>query len=307
MNHDTVIDEKLYGTDLFGESMRPTASGVVAKRFGAVPFTVLDTRQGEWQARKRAWTRTGIDSKLGRDAVAYSVDSSMYRYWPLDTHASIFDPVLCELSYSWFTRHGASIVDPFAGGSVRGIVAGAMGRRYWGSDLSARQIEANRLQAMDLGVDAEWVHGDSLETLADAPAADFLFSCPPYGDLEVYSDDPADLSTMEYHTFVANYKRIIRRACKVLRPDRFACFVVANYRDKKGHLRDFVGDTVRAFTEQGLHYYNEAVLVTAVGSAAMRVTKQFEASRKLCKTHQNVLVFVKGYAKKASRWASGER
>jgi hypothetical protein len=52
--------------------------------------------------------------------------------------------------------------------------------------------------------------------------------------------------------------------------------------------------------EAGCGYYNEAVLVTSVGSASMRVTKQFNAGRKLCKTHQNVLVFVKGDWRKAA-------
>lgn len=32
----------------------------------------------------------------------------------------------------------------------------------------------------------------------------------------------------------------------------------------------------------------------------MRATKMFQASRKVCKTHQNVLVFVKGDGKKAT-------
>jgi hypothetical protein len=40
--------------------------------------------------------------------------------------------------------------------------------------------------------------------------------------------------------------------------------------------------------------YNEIILVTAVGSLPIRITKQFEASRKIGKTHQNVLVFCKG-------------
>lgn len=35
---------------------------------------------------------------------------------------SIFDPVLCELAYRWFSPVGGLILDPFAGGSVRGIV-----------------------------------------------------------------------------------------------------------------------------------------------------------------------------------------
>ena len=60
---------------------------------------------------------------------------------------SIFDPVLCELAYRWFCPPGGHVLDPFAGGSVRGIVAAKLGRKYVGIDLSARQIEANMEQA----------------------------------------------------------------------------------------------------------------------------------------------------------------
>jgi hypothetical protein len=43
-----------------------------------------------------------------------------------------------------------------------------------------------------------------------------------------------------------------------------------------------------------------------VGTAAMRVTKQFQSGRKLAKTHQNVLVFCKGdWKKAAARCADG--
>ena len=45
---------------------------------------------------------------------------------------SIFDPVLCELAYRWYCPPGGVILDPFAGGSVRGIVASKLGRRYVG-------------------------------------------------------------------------------------------------------------------------------------------------------------------------------
>jgi hypothetical protein len=39
------------------------------------------------------------------------------------------------------------------------------------------------------------VIGDSrdITVLVETIAADFVFSCPPYADLEVYSDDPRDL------------------------------------------------------------------------------------------------------------------
>ena len=86
-----------------------------------------------------------------------------------------------------------------------------------------------------------------------------------------------------------------------MKPDRFACFVVGDFRDKQGNYNNFVAHTVNAFREAGLHYYNEAILVTAVGSLPIRVGKQFNASRKLGKTHQNVLVFVKGDGKRAAQ------
>ncbi len=44
-----------------------------------------------------------------------------------------------------------------------------------------------------------------------------------------------------------------------------------------------------------------AILVTAAGSLPIRAGKQFRAGRKLGKTHQNVLTFVKGDPKRAAQ------
>lgn len=414
------------------------------------------------------------------------------------TGTSIFDPVLCELVYRWFCPPGGLVLDPFAGGSVRGIVAAKLGRRYVGIDLRAEQVAANREQweqmrhyqtddemvevkisakmarlrfhgcepdyiknvchasccdsktsktgtmitihpseqasiehlggvveggllqprkgerkcpfkttdhlcglhigpnkpfgciaspftlnrhntlivrnrykllkcyedgprlpayvafrsslnmifGMDEaaricahldegggdivanimpeihaklvendgikhgiagGSDPIWLEGDSrdLEQLYRDASADLIFSCPPYADLEVYSDDPRDLSTLDYETFRADYGSIIGKACAALKPDRFACFVVGDVRDKRGFYHGFPWHTVEAFQAAGLKLYNEAVLVTAVGSLPVRVGKQFESARKLGKTHQNVLIFCKGSPKAASE-ALGE-
>lgn len=300
------MSAQLYGVDLFGESAAPKPQGPVAERFLFSPFTVLDAKAGDWLERKRAWLATGIASELGRSAKTYNIHE-----WQESVNGaaaaqgdgtSVFDPVLCELAYRWFCPPRGQVVDPFAGGSVRGIVAAQLGLRYWGCDLRGEQIAANRVQADVIcgGIKPAWVCGDSMETLAQAPEADLVFSCPPYGDLEVYSDNPADLSGMEWHTFVAAYKRIIMRAVARLKDDRFACFIVGDFRDPKGFYRDFVSTTIRAFEECGARLYNEAILATPVGSACMRVTKQFTASRKMAKTHQNVLVFCKGDPRKAA-------
>ena len=218
---------------------------------------------------------------------------------------SIFDPVLCELSYRWFCPAGGSILDPFAGGSVRGIVAAQLGFTYTGIDLSARQIAANEAQAETIcgELKPRWIVGDSQNVATLAPGAyDFVFSCPPYGDLEVYSEDAADLSTMAHAEFVAAYRRIIAAAVGMLAPDRFACFVVGDFRDGKGFYRNFVADTIAAFQDAGATLYNEAILVTSVGSLPIRVGRQFEAGRKLGKTHQNILVFFKGDPKAIKAW-----
>ena len=168
--------------------------------------------------------------------------------------------------------------------------------------MRGEQIEANQRNALEILQDSEkypvWYVGDSLniDSILGGNEADMIFSCPPYADLEVYSDDPADLSTMDYPEFLNVYKEIIRKSCSLLKNDRFAVFVVGEVRDKNGLYRSFVPDST-AFKEAGLYYYNEMILVTMVASLAMRAGKQFNNSRKIGKQHQNVLVFYKGDVK----------
>jgi len=211
---------------------------------------------------------------------------------------SIFDPVLCELIYRWFTPPGGHVLDPFAGGSVRGIVAALTGFQYTGVDLRPEQIAANVVQGDQIVEDGpapRWIAGDSQDIAAIAPGRyDLIFSCPPYFDLERYSDDPRDISTMDYEGFLKTYRGIVAASVGMLKPDRFACFVVGDIRDRRGFYRNFVGDTIEAFQDAGAILYNEAVLITSVGSLPIRVNKQFQGYRKLGKTHQNVLVFYTG-------------
>ena len=220
---------------------------------------------------------------------------------------SIFDPVLCEIAYRWFSPVGGLVLDPFAGGSVRGIVASKLGRQYIGHELRAEQVTANQLQGNELCIDdampPAWICGDSrnIDKTCHDVNADMVFSCPPYADLEVYSDNPQDLSTLGYSEFIEAYREIIKKSCERLKDDAFACFVVGEVRDKKGNYYNFVGDTIHAFIDAGLSYYNEMILITACGSLPIRAGRQFSAARKIGKTHQNILVFVKGDGKKAAQ------
>ena len=208
------------------------------------------------------------------------------------------------------------MVDPFAGGSVRGIVASCLGRRYWGCELRGEQVEANNQQRAALrdtirgmapaAAAPVWVQGDSTTKLADSPEADMLFTCPPYGNLEIYSEDPADISNKPTGAFLDAYGAILQAAADRLRDDRFAVIVVGNYRDKasKGTpLIDLVGHTNRLCEAAGLRFYNDIIIVNSVGTGAMRTNTNFvRGSRKVVKTHQNVLVYVKGDERRAADW-----
>jgi hypothetical protein len=332
--------------NLWGETATDDKRPSLADRFIVPPFTVLNAREGFWQTRKRAWISVGIQSEIGRGANDLSSPSCgiasgsgnagamrmdckrketaslkggltfSTSFGPYDSRkgsdieagTSIFDPVLCELAYRWFCPQWGTILDPFAGGSVRGIVAALLCRGYVGVDLRAEQVEANEAQWAEIGKanpqapNPHWIRGDSRNVATLCPQqVDFVFSCPPYFDLEKYSDDPKDLSASgTYDAFIEAYRAIIKAAADRLRMDRFAAFVVGDIRDKRGNYRNFVSDTIAAFRDAGMALYNEAILVTSVGSLPIRVGKQFDCSRKLGKTHQNVLVFVKGDARKAT-------
>lgn len=302
-----------------GEPGEPTIG--LADRFVIPPFSVLNAREGWWQDRKRHWLSLGIRSEEGRQntddggGTTYArkmtrkptTDPVSAKIMEAGNGTSIFDPVLCELAYRWFSPIDGVVLDPFAGGSVRGVVAARLQRRYVGCELREEQVDANVQQAAEINAsDAHtptWRLGDSiaLDDLAGDVDADFIFSCPPYAHLEAYSKLPGDLSNMKLDAFLDAYRTIIAKACDRLKPDRFACFVVGEVRDKKtGAYCNFVGETVEAFRAAGLQFYNEAILVTALGSLAVRTGQQFEQSRKLGKAHQNVLVFVKGDPRKAA-------
>lgn len=509
---------------------RDAARRSLMDRFLVPPFSILDQRQGYWQDRRRAWFALGIRSEMGRgnETVGYGEDDEWA--WRGGTRrdselrsnvtgapdapewmspelaliapgTSIFDPVLCEIAYRWFSPPGGRVLDPFAGGSVRGITAAYLGRDYVGVDLSSAQVDANRAQAkvileapaaerpatvkisaafarqefagcspdyirdvcharccdapssptgtkitihpteepriIALGVavedgmlqprdgervcpfksaethlcalheseekpfgcvaspftlnrngtlivrnryrqlkcykdgdripayrafsaslelifgpeeaaritahldagggdmeatipeasrtilldndqlkrggavagspsepgSASWIVGDSIEVIPKMTEEpfDLLFTCPPYYDLEQYSDDPADLSNAAtYEEFAAAYALIIEASVERLAPDSFAVIVISDIRDPRGMYRPLVADTIAAFAAAGAELYNEAVLINMASSLPVRAARQFMASRKLGRTHQEVLVFVKGDPRVAS-------
>lgn len=263
------------------------------------PISVLDVKQKYWKKRRSEWLELGIQSELGRDENLLKLSELMQRK---QKSTSIFDPVLCEIMYHWFTKEGDSIIDPFAGGSVRGIVASHMQRKYTGIDIRQEQIDHNISQANELCSNSipTWIKASGA-TAELSNSFDFLFTCPPYYNLEKYSDDKFDLSNMSPENFEIIYESILHYHLSLLENNRFAAIVVGDVRDKDGNYYKFPAKTVDIFERAGLKYYNDLILLQEPATAAMRSFNYMNSTRKIAKAHQNVLVFVKGDPVKATQ------
>lgn len=309
--------------------------GSLNERFVVPPFSILDTRKGYWQARKKLWrdiigdmgdsrndtlitsleikykdlylktkkhrAELGISFREYLDKYVSEEEKEREAKKTLGAGVSLFDPVLSEIICKWFTpSQGAKIFDCFAGDTQKGLVFGYCGYPFTGVELRQEQVDVNNrvLEGRDLPVAYICDDGRNVAKHFAPESQDLLFSCPPYFDLEVYSDLPNDASNQgSYEDFIGILRNAFTAALGCLKDDRFAVIVVGDVRNKKtGCYYDFCGDIKRIFRDNGAELYNEIILVETGASTALRAGRYME-SRKVAKMHQNILVFYKGNTK----------
>lgn len=276
-------------------------AGNLLLRFTVPPFSVLDARQGYWQDRKKAWLeKTGNLSETRDGEFGKFSGGGSNLTDTINGGTSNFDPVLAEVMYKWFCPPAGHILDPFGGEQTKGVVAGELGYKYTACEIREEQCALNRKKT-SMYNNVRYICGDSnqIGQHIKERGFDMLLTSPPYYDLEVYSkEDMSALGT--YEEFMAQYKNIFRQCYEMLADDTFAVVKVGEIRDKAtGVYRSFVPGTIEALTDIGFNYYNELVLVTAVGTAPIRANRSMN-NRKVVKLHQNVLVFYKGDPKNIS-------
>lgn len=269
---------------------------------GIWPWSVLDQTSQAWRARKTWWDERNPDDltpRAGRGAMI-----STGRHGRTSGGVSRFDPVLAELLTTWYSPPGGTILDPLAGGPVRGLVAAHLGRDYLGIDINPDQVAANRARADAWpGPSPRWLCGDALDHLARLPdgAFDYALSCPPYWNRERYTDNPRDLSRMRWPEFLDAHARIIAETVRCLRADRLVTWVISDVRDHRGHLRSLPARTVEAFEAAGAHLINEQVLIEPPGLRAKTTRPPWETARTTTRRHQLALTFAKGDRRRATQ------
>ena len=268
-----------------------TGEGLVG-RFIVPPLSVFDTRQKYWQDRKRAWLEKTGDLSETRDGEYGRISSGIVNCFNGGT--SNFDPVLAEIMYRWFCIEGGKILDPFGGEQTKGVVAGELGYEYVGCEIRQDQVDLDTEKTKQYP-NVKYICGDSTKLTKHIKERDFdmCFTSPPYYALEVYSKD--DLSSLgSYEEFMAMYRTIFEQCYEMMKEDTFLVIKIGEIRNKKtGEYRSFVPDNARMFVDIGFKYYNEIILYTPAGTAPIRATQGMN-TRKVTKTHQNVLVFYKG-------------
>jgi DNA modification methylase len=311
--------------DIFGNVQKDPARKM-EDFFIVPPFSILDSTNNKWQARKKRWDILTKDNGESREGTLFK-DPQMHDYDYFRGKAkvearlgykvtkeeyykshfkggmksvSIFDSVLTELLVKWFSEEGHKVLDPFSGSITRGFISTYLKREYTGFEIREAQIKANKIAAEsseELDIIPKYIH-DTSEKISEYTSPnefDFVMSCPPYLWLEVYSDGDHDLSNMDEESFFKSYSNIIKGCYTALKDNRFAAFVISEVRDKNtGRYVSFVPNTVRIFEEAGFIYYNEIILINSVGTLPMRAGKSMNASRKIGRRHQNVLIFYKG-------------
>lgn len=294
---DEFLDEVL-NTQLEENETPEERTEKLVDKFGVPPFSILDVRQGYWQKRKKDWKAVIREHGESREGTLFDPNNFMGSIGTV----SILDPVLCETLINWFALpKKTKCIDPFAGDTSFGVVSALKGCEFIGIELRPEQAAINQERSDRLNLNAQYICDDGQNVLKHvAPESqDFLFSCPPYYDLEVYSDLEQDASNQEtYEDFLKIITNAFSGAIKTLKNNRFAAIVVSNIRNvKTGCYRNFVNDIIRIFNDNGMAFYNDIILVDVVGSGSMRAAHNM-LNRKVVKTHQNVLIFYKGDLKK---------
>jgi len=155
---------------------------------------------------------------------------------------SEFSPLLAERIVEYWSDKDDLIVDPFAGRGTRVLIAKSMDRRSIGLDISWEFIShvndkvADKRSLMDFDDDRDeyipWaVHTDSRFMPVKDESVDFIYSCPPFWNIEKYEHRNGQLADIDdYDEFLKQLGEVFKECFRVLKDGKFIVMVVQDFR-----------------------------------------------------------------------------
>ena len=198
---------------------------------------------------------------------------------------SNFPEEVAKLCLELYLRKSRKLFDPFAGWGERWAMADYYFQDYTGIDINPVAIQK-----------AKEVYGAD-NILADARTYrpdfqyDGLVTCPPYWNLERYSDQGLDaLKTWE--AFLVEYKKTRENVLSFAASGAILCVMVCDWRSM-GRYFDFTYQTQKVFVVLWCEFVDH-VVVSRKGTSKIKVMlPQAVANGYTVKVHENLLVFRK--------------
>ena len=210
---------------------------------------------------------------------------------------SMFPRDILEQLLDFYTERGDVFYDPFAGHNSRMEVSFRKGRNYIGWDCSKEFMKFNRkvrehlLKDNPENLTIKLVEGDSRKIDEPDNSVDFIFSSPPYWNLEWYGDEPEQLGNLSYEDFMVGMTEVYAHCFRILKPGKFCIMNVNDFR-KGGKYYSYHVDTVNALKSVGFEQFDHIILHYP---NAMRKSfpNQIWEEKLMPKGHEHLLVFLK--------------
>lgn len=302
---------------------RPT----LADQFIAPPLSVLDGRRGYWQDRRKAWRAAGIidqeaapqvtphmyipdyyeklEGGMTAEEIEAEFASSGGRPPEEASRKNLSDPVLVELMVRWFSAPGDKVLDCCVGDGIRAAVSGVLGRQYVGiaeehddCDYALDMYERTKRSISDMSPELSQKFGQAVEPkfstdmIPDGPYQLGLI-CPPMPNMR-RRKDPSRFSEMSYHDWYARLVKVSQAIYERLADHSLCACIITEPRFRDGVQPGALSQYGVDMAAIGFTPINECVVLSPVGSAAIRAKKDFLAGRKLTRTHSHLLVYCKG-------------
>src|SRR4030043_1478952 len=212
---------------------------------------------------------------------------------------SEFSPLLAARIVEYWSDENDLILDPFAGRGTRVLISKSMDRRSIGLDISWEFIThindkvADKRSLMDFDDNRDKyipspVHTDSRFMPIKDESIDFIYSCPPFWNIEKYEHRDGQLADIDdYNDFLKQMGRVFKECYRVLKDGKFIVMVVQDFRLWKKFYA-LGAHTVQLIEESNFSMYDNVIRSYTTNLAAK--VPDAKAGKFNVKMHEYVIV-----------------